>query len=99
MGTVPTLTLPICTLYSWIQAPLPPEGQSAPDPGAEPPSLWRGDRKATGPRSSREDHQPRPRTDGQLILTAHSPQPRTENREQGCEKDPMPHLTHSNVVL
>ncbi|KAL0162326.1 hypothetical protein M9458_041722, partial [Cirrhinus mrigala] len=35
------------TLYSWIQGPLPPEGQSAPDPGAKPPSLWCGDRKTT----------------------------------------------------
>ncbi|KAL0153234.1 hypothetical protein M9458_051457 [Cirrhinus mrigala] len=78
MDTVPTITLPICTLYSWIQAPLPPEGQSAPDPGAEPPSLWRGDRKTTPvPRSSREDHQPRPRPDGQLVLTAPSPGQRT----------------------
>ncbi|KAL0149068.1 hypothetical protein M9458_055683 [Cirrhinus mrigala] len=32
MDTVPTITLPICTLYSWIQAPLPPEGQSELNP-------------------------------------------------------------------
>ncbi|KAL0147447.1 hypothetical protein M9458_057243 [Cirrhinus mrigala] len=58
----------------------PRAGQRSP----EQPAPERGDRKTTPvPRSSREDHQPRPRPDGQLVLTAPSPGQRTENRGQG----------------
>ncbi len=61
----------------------------------------------TGPWARRPQQQRKPTAQTPTGRPAHplSPRPQTENREQGCEKkkkkkkDPMLHLTRSNVVL
>ncbi|KAL0149066.1 hypothetical protein M9458_055681 [Cirrhinus mrigala] len=81
MDTVPTITLPICTLYSWIQAPLPPEGQSELNP------LHSGVKTGRPPRSpAPAEKTTSPDPDRMASSSSQPPAPdrgqRTENR--GC---------------
>ncbi len=81
----------------------PQRGSQRPIPELNPLRSGVGTGDHPGPRSSRENQQPRPRPGGQLILTAPGPRQRTENRgvrkKKKKKKDPMLHPTRSNVVL
>ncbi len=58
----------------------PQRGSQRPIPELNPFAPAWGQEDHPGPRSSRENQQPRPRPGGQLILTAPGPRQRTENR-------------------
>ncbi len=58
----------------------PQRGSQRPIPELNPFAPAWGQEDHPGPRSSRENQQPRPRPGGQFILTAPGPRQRTENR-------------------
>ncbi len=58
----------------------PQRGSQRPIPELNPLRSALGQEDHPGPRSSRENQQPRPRPGGQFILTAPGPRQRTENR-------------------
>ncbi len=61
-----------------------PRGVVSADPGAEPPSLWRGDRKTTPVPAAAEKPTAQTRPGGQPH--PHSPRHQTENRDRGVRK-------------
>ncbi len=79
----------------------PQRGSQRPIPELNPLRSGVGTGDHPGPRSSRENQQPRPRPGGQLILTAPGPEQRTENRGVRKKKKERPHASphRSNVVL
>ncbi len=78
----------------------PQRGSQRPIPELNP--LRSGAGTGRPPRSPQQQRKPTAQTPTGRPAHPHSPRPQTENREQGCEKkkkDPMLHLTRSNVVL
>lgn len=91
-----THTLPIPTLYSQVQAPSSPEGQSTPDPGDG--SLY------SGVETSRrflvlQQQQQSPTGQIPTRRPAPPPSPPQMSNRAGVSEDPIPHSACSYLVL